>query len=204
MTARTTIIGAGQKPRLAERMRDNRSRLRGFFSRSKDESTERRKPSVPTAAKSTQEYTSSTNEPSTSVASDADVTSLATNYWRLAEIKLEAEKPDIYQHFEKLQQNSANEPNMAWLQDALFQKSHEFTGDKPRIRSNVEKLLRSVMVFGSLASTAGKFDPTGAAPLAWTGICSIMQVSSLFGDSTNCLWSNWKRTRLQPGAYRWL
>lgn len=170
-------MASSKKPQVVDRSRDRRSHFRNFFSRSRDPSTNRTESALPTDAKSLSGQTRSVSEASNLAAKDMEVGPTINDYWRQAEAKLKAEKPDIHQHLEKMQQNATGSASLQWLQDALVNQSHNFSGQKPQVSRNIEKTLRAVMVFGSLVSPASTFDPTGASLVAWTGVRSIMQAS---------------------------
>jgi hypothetical protein len=103
------------------------------------------------------------------------------NFRECAVEKLEKEKPDAHKVFLKLKsdsEESLGRPDMGveLLQRQLRKCDEELTSKHPNLRRSLEKVLRSILVFKDLAASPLRFDPTHAAPIAWAGVTSVMQV----------------------------
>jgi hypothetical protein len=95
------MLASSQEMRPTERKPD-RSLLRKLVGRMKDESVQFTDPSRSPRVKSVagQNLTSSSSRLSKPIDGNTNIGALSKDYWQLAGMKLEAERPDIYRELE--------------------------------------------------------------------------------------------------------
>jgi hypothetical protein len=96
--------------------------------------------------------------------------------WDRASELLRRRRPDLYADLEDLK---GFQDSSVWLQSMLAECKNMRDDDAHR-RSfmNVEKVLRSVLVYRDVAVAVSRLDPHGIAPMVLTGVCVVAQVCS--------------------------
>jgi hypothetical protein len=103
--------------------------------------------------------------------------------WDRAVKSLRQRKPDLYTKFQDLRTVQGSSSSSDWLQRTLADCKETRDDAHARSRRNIEKVLRSVLVYKDVAIAVSRLDPHGIAPMVLTGVCVIAQVCSVSFNS---------------------
>jgi hypothetical protein len=105
--------------------------------------------------------------------------------WDRAVESLRQRKPDLYADLQDLRRVQGSSSSSDWLQRTLAECKETRDDAHARSRRNIEKVLRSVLVYKDVAVAVSRLDPHGIAPMVLTGVCVISQVCSI-SFNTHC------------------
>ena len=105
--------------------------------------------------------------------------------WDRAVALLRQRKPDIYADLQDLQKEQGSLSSSDWLQRTLADCKETRDDAHTQSRRNVEKVLRSVLVYKDVAVAVSRLDPHRIAPMVLTGVYVVAQVCSI-SFNTHC------------------
>jgi len=94
--------------------------------------------------------------------------------WDRAVESLRQRRPDLYADLQDLRTVQGSS-----IQRTLADCKETRDDAHARSRRNIEKVLRSVLVYKDVALAVSRLDPHGIAPMVLTGVCVIAQVCSI-------------------------
>lgn len=98
--------------------------------------------------------------------------------WDRASELLRERRPDLYADLEDLRAAKDFRDRSVELQGMLAERKGMRDDAHRRSRMNVEKVLRSILVYKDVALAVSRLDPHGIAPMILTGVCVVAQVCS--------------------------
>ena len=93
--------------------------------------------------------------------------------WDRAVESLRQRKPDLYADLQDLRTVQGSSSSSDWLQRTLADCKETQDDAHARSRKNIEKVLRSVLVYKDVAVAVSRLDPHGIAPMVLTGVCVL-------------------------------
>jgi len=98
--------------------------------------------------------------------------------WDRASELLRQRRHDLYDDLEDLRAAKGFPDSSVWLHRMLAECKDVQDDAHRRSFMNVEKVLRSILVYKDVAVAVSRLDPHGIAPMVLTGVCVVAQVCS--------------------------